>query len=352
MISVCITFKNDFEDIERTVKTLIETAKGDDYEIVVYNDGSNYGTGKPRDLVMDYPHLRVINFGRTYGVGYGFDRAVEHAKGEILVIMGADIFVREGWDEKVANAVQSNPNTLGCAVCIGLNPEKMDMNDPKCFKRYGADLLFFVGADDLPLTSPLRARRGGYTELFKAKWLMGKKQDEPYEIPCLLGAFYFTSKDYYKRLGGWDTVPGNMYCGHRFWGHLEPYISLKSWLMGGGCTLYPDIEVGHVFARLVEKSIVGRRRPRVRITQLDKGSRGEDWMHWNSLFMLETMIFDEELRQKLYKFMLPELNWSVAKQMIKRNYQGARRVREENRLKLKYDHRIFTERFDYDFDIK
>jgi len=216
----------------------------------------------------------------------------------------------------------------------------MDINDPKCFKRYGADLLFFVTGDDLPLTSALRARRGGFTDLFKAKWLMGKQKDEPYEIPCLLGAFYWTSKDYYRRLGGWDTMPGNMYCGHRQYGSLEPYISLKSWLMGGGCTLYPDIEAGHVFGRIDARN------------QFSKGVRSAEWMWWNKLFMLETMIFDQELRIKLYNFVLPELNFGVAKQMIKRNYQGARKVKEENRQKFINTHTIFTDKFDYNFDIK
>jgi len=213
------------------------------------------------------------------------------------------------------------------------------MDDPKCFRRYGANLLFTVSNDDLPKDSALRLRRGGYTDLFKAKWLMGKQSDEPYEIPCVLGAFYFTSKAYYKKLGGWDTEPNNRHCGHARWGHLEAYISLKSWLVGGGCMLYPNIEAGHVFARVTIYN------------QWSKGGRSAEWMWWNALFMLETMIFDTELGHKLYTFVQPEFNFNIAKQMIRRNYETVVRIREVNRLKFKYDHTVFTEKFNYDFNI-
>jgi len=339
MISICICFRNDFEQINSVIRHLLDTAQSDDLEILVYNDGSVYGSNEPRPLKLNYNNVRVINNNKSFGVGYSFDRCVEQASGDIIILMGSDVFPKEGWYAKVRNAVSRNPDTLGCAVCVGLNPKRMDMGDPKCFRRYGADLLFTVGNDDLPRGSALRARRGGYTDLFKAKWLMGKQSDESYAIPCVLGAFYFCTKEYYTKLGGWDTEPNNRYCGHARWGHLEAYISLKSWLVGGGCTLYPNIEAGHVFARVTIYN------------QWSKGGRSAEWMWWNALFMLETMIFDTKIRQKLYDFVHPEFNFNIAKQMIQRNYETVVRVREANRLKFRCDHGIFTEKFNYNFEI-
>jgi glycosyltransferase involved in cell wall biosynthesis len=340
MISICIPTRNDFADVENVVKHLLETAKSDDLEILIYNDGSVYGSNLPRPLELNYPNVRVINANKSFGVGYAFDRAVEQAKGEIIVLMGSDVYPREGWYEKVRNEVIRNPETLGCAVCIGLNPTRMNLDDPKNFKRYGADLLFYVDNDDLPKDSGLRNRKGGYTDLFHAKWLSGKQSDEPYSIPCLLGAFYFTSKEYYRKLNGWDTVPNNRYIGHRCWGSLEPYISLKSWLVGGGCTLYPDIEAGHVFSRIDIRN------------QFSKGARSAEWMFWNRIFMLETMILSDFTRNRLYDFMHYELNFGVAQKMIREHRMEVDRVREQNRLKFVNDHTIFTTKFDYNFDIK
>lgn len=338
MLSVLIPFKGDFGEIEPVVQSLLATATGD-LEVVIVNDGSTQGSGKFRPLEINLPFVKVINNHKSFGVGYAFDRAFENSTGDIIVLMGADIFVKPGWFNQVIDAVTSKPETLGCSVCIGLNPTRMSLDDPKNFRRYGADLLFYVDEGDLPKESLLGTRRGGYTSLFKAKWLLAKQSDEPYEIPCVLGAFYFTSRDYFKKLGGWDTESGNQYAGHRVWGSLEPYISLKSWLVGGGCTLYPEIETGHVFARVD------------RLNKWKKGGRGEDWGWWNRLYILETMIMSQSLRNRLEDFVHPELNFNVARKWIKQNYESILRKREENRLRFKNYHTIFTDKFGYDFDI-
>jgi glycosyltransferase involved in cell wall biosynthesis len=334
-ISILIPFKQDFDEIEGVVRHLLDTAQSDDLEILIYNDGSFLGSGKPRTLELNHPHTRVINVSQSFGVGYGFDRLVENCTSEIIVLMGSDVFPKGKWFNQVVNAVQSNPNTLGCAVCIGLNPDRMNLDDEKNFRRYGAELLFTVSEDDLPVYSPLRNMKGEYTSLFHAKWMFSQLSKEPYEIPCVLGAFYFTSKKYYELLGGFDTQPGNRYRGHIQWAHLEPYISLKSWLVGGGCTLYPDIEAGHVFARITKKD------------RFKKGVRSAEWMWRNALFILETQILDEELRRKLYKFLHYELNLGEAKKMISQHYKEVVDVRYRNSLMFINEPKIFTDKFGY-----
>jgi hypothetical protein len=63
------------------------------------------------------------------------------------------------------------------------------------------------------------------------------------------------------------------------------------------------------------------------------------------------MIFDAQLRQKLYNFIHPELNWNVARKMIKDHYGEVEKVRERNKALFQHDHAIFTEYFGYDFSI-
>jgi hypothetical protein len=172
----------------------------------------------------------------------------------------------------------------------------------------------------------------------KGKWLPGKLKDEPYEIACLMGAFYFTSKSYYTSLHGWDTIPGVRYSAHTGWGHLEPYISLKSWLYGGGCTMYPDIEAGHVFARVT------------RSKKWDKGARSASTRWFNALFILETMVLDSRIKESIYNHIIPERNYNHGKHMIKANWGKVVEVRERNRVEFKNDLSIFTEKFGYKFD--
>ena len=337
MISIIIPFRNDWDTIGDTIATLIENADADDYEIIVVNDGSNDDSGRFKPLAINHPKVRVINNVRNFGVGYAFDRGAEQAKGDMLILMGSDIHTTKGWYEKVRIEINRNPNTLGCAVSVGLAKGSNDFSGRP--HRYGADLLFTVEENDLPLTSKLRGHKNGYTSLFSAKWLTAQESKEPYPIPCILGALYFTSKDYFNFLGGWDTEYGNRYRGFRGWGHLEPYISLKSWLCGGGCVLYPNIISGHNFGRVNKEN------------RWTKGARSAEWMWWNALFMLETMILDGDMRRKLYDFINPELNFNIARKMIKDNYDTVLKIRNQNAQKFKYDYKIFVDKFQYCFDI-
>jgi len=329
MVSVIIPFRNEFEEIGDVLFNLLTSCELCDIEIIVVNDGSTQNSGKFRPLTLSFPDVKVINITKPMGVGFAFDRGVESATGEIVVLMGCDVFPVRGWYEKVIKSTAKNPFSIGCAVCIG--------NAPPFTKHYGADLLFTVGADDLPQGSKLRDRRGGYTDLFKGKW-RDKEGDEQYDLPCLMGAFYFTTKSYYKKIHGWDTEPGNYFIGHRVWSHLEPYISLKSWLYGGGCYLEPGIEAKHIFGRLDRRN------------KWSKGARSAEWFHWNSIFMLETMILNEFQRNRLYDFKTPELNWNVAQHYIRKHYANVERIKQRNRQEFKNDLSIFTDRFGYKFN--
>jgi glycosyltransferase involved in cell wall biosynthesis len=326
MVSVVIPFRNDFEIIDKTIDNLL-VGNTDDLEIVVYNDGSFWPCNKPREYSSLYGNVKVINNSRNYGVGYAIDRAVEKASGDIIVICGSDTFPAVGWGQKVIEAVNSNPETIGCAVCVG---------DKSPYRKYyGADLLVTMDIEDLPKHSKTRVERPNYTNLFKAKWLNGKKQDEPYEIPCLLGAFYFTTKEYYMHIRGFDTKENIRFQGHMVYGHLEPFLSLKSWLVGGGCTLFPDIETSHVFER------------KERLHRFAKGVRGLDSMFWNVSWILETMVLDENMRKQIYDFLVPELNLNVARKRVKAYQSSILEVRKLNEQLFAHDLAWFMDKFQY-----
>jgi glycosyltransferase involved in cell wall biosynthesis len=329
MVSIIIPFINEFSEIESVLMNLLTSCDINDTEIIVVNDGSREHSGKFHPLELSYPNVKVINTPAQRGVGFSFDRWVELASGDIIILTASDVFPEIGWYEKVVDYVNQRPESIGCAVCVGSESGR---------KHYGADLLFTVGIDDLPPKSKLRQRRGGYTELFKGRWA-SKKSDEPYEISCLMGAFYFCKKEWYQKIHGFDTTVSNPWQGHRMWGSLEPYLSLKSWLYGGGCYLTPDIEAKHIFGRADKEH------------RWDKGKRSAEDRWWNALFILETMILDEKLRRKLSLFPNMELNLGVARQRIRENYKTIVDIRERNRAEFKYDHTIFTDKFGYKFDV-
>ena len=323
-LSVIIPFKNEFELIDSVINHIVATANSEDYEIIVVNDGSLNHFGKFVPLEIPNPKVRVINISKTFGVGASFDRGVENCTYENIVLMGADIYAKEGWYEKVRNEVSRNPNSIGCAVCVG--------DKPPYRKYYGADMLITYGVDDLPPKSKLRDRKGGFTDLFRGRWA-SKKSDEPYEISCLMGAFYFTSKSWYQHTGGFDTRVNDRFCGHRVWSHLEPMLSLKSYLCGGNCVLYPDIEATHLFNRVTREN------------KYVKGGRSAEWFQWNSLWILNTMVLNDFLRNRIEDFKTPELNWGVAKKMIREHRDTVELYRDRNRLLFTVELKEYLDKF-------
>ena len=323
MISVIIPTHNDTKLLLEVIDNLYLGTNKDEYEIIVVNDGGCDTGGRFQPIFFDpfkYPNIAVINNTEQRGVGFSFDRGVERAMGDIIILMGADIIVRRSWLKDVLNAVYEHPNTIGCAVSLGLNGDERDLDKKGINKRYGARLLATLDKDDFPEGSDKIKKNPDHREIMEAKWINEKKSDEPYEIPCALGAFYFTSKSYYNKIGGWDTDPAKDFQGHMRWGHLEPHISLKSWLYGGGVTLFPNIEAGHLFGRITRKNRMQHRSSKPSLA----------W--FNALWISHTMIFDDNLRDKINNFCPPELNLNKAKSYIKKNYDNVLEIKERNKL--------------------
>ena len=68
------------------------TAMGPSYELLAIDDGSNDGSAAIlRGLANDQPHLRVIEFARNYGQTAALMAGFDHAKGDIVVTIDADL---------------------------------------------------------------------------------------------------------------------------------------------------------------------------------------------------------------------------------------------------------------------
>ena len=316
MTSVIFPCKNDLVLLREVIDNLTDGLDESTFEIIVINDGSTHTNGQLLTMSeKDFNHsnVRVINNGATFGVGYSFDRGAESATGDIIVLCGSDIFPRKvSWLSDVQRYVREDE--IGCCASVGLNGAERNLNHEKRYVRYGANLLYTVSNNDLPRNSFWRNKKGGYTVLFEGKW-QGKLSDKPYEIPCLMGAFYFTTKKFYDKIHGWDTEESVRYQGHQGWGSLEPYISLKTKIYGGKLRVYPDFEVGHIFGRVTGENI--------------SRSVRED-LHWfNRLFMVHTMT-DSPLKEELLAFPHPEYPLNIAQKVLGENWGKVEKVRNRN----------------------
>jgi glycosyltransferase involved in cell wall biosynthesis len=94
MLSVVIPAYNEEENVpilyEKLKKVL--DSLGEDYEIIFVDDGSTDGTyQRLKQLAEKDSRLKVIRFKRNYGQTAAMSAGFEHAKGDVIITMDADL---------------------------------------------------------------------------------------------------------------------------------------------------------------------------------------------------------------------------------------------------------------------
>ena len=212
---------------------------------------------------------------------------------------------------------------------------------PDSVNRYGATLLVYTTGEDLPKDSPSRDNQKYYVGMFDCKWIKRRPTEPITEVPVIYGAFYITNKQWFKYIRGWDTLPDGKMRGHRMFGGLEPWISIKSWLAGGQCHVIRDIETLHIFHKFVTEDDV----------VLSNNNRG-DMFHWNKFFIAFTMMeyadarrLQDKVIDMLKVFELHILNPTEGRRLIKYHLDYILQVREQNKKLFVRDLNWLCEKF-------
>ncbi len=134
-------------------------------------------------------------------------------------------FYHTGWVDEIIRELKYDSKLLLCCQTKALHLKDGKLiEDAKRPVSYGA----YIGLD----------------KSLDAEWIWDKNEfpNVPEDgIPCVLGAAYASSKEYWQYLKGLDGLIS--------YGSDEVYISLKVWLEGGRCKLLEDIEVGHIYRK-------------------------------------------------------------------------------------------------------
>ena len=292
------------EDTINSIRDTIDVS----YELIAVDDCSG----------IHIDGVTMLRHKEHKGVGAAFDTGVAEAKSDNIFLMGSDIrFIKNNWASKMIAELDAHPKAISATTCIGLNASDMDINSRRNkSRRNSANILIFHDHRSHP------KKDSRFRNILEAQWLPVYKgqSKESFEVPCILGAAYGVKKGWYDYIDGW--------WGHRFWGTLEPMISLKSWMMGGSCHTTPDIETGHVF------------KP--------SGTHGTTHTHlmYNKI-MTAHLLFDEYDAARLVKFLGNNPAVDAGKQMFSK--VDIRKKREEYKKKIVYDIRSYCKRFSVDF---
>jgi glycosyltransferase involved in cell wall biosynthesis len=311
-LSIIIPYHNEgMEFITTTINTIRDSIDVEQYEIIIVDDCSNIP-------LQSIDGVTVLRHDKNMGVGIAFDTGVKVAKSENLFLMGSDIrFAPNKWASQMLTEIESNPKSFICTSCVALHADALDIEKRRLVNVLcGATILMFHDKQSNP------AKNEAYRSIIEAKWLphTRSRNIDSFEIPCILGAAYGVKKQWYDYVDGW--------AGHKKWGTLEPYISLKSWLFGGTCRIAPRIETGHIFKPV--------------------GTHGtpQDALFYNKM-MVATMLIEDY--QRLISF-LPEN--SIVKRsriMYNENIDFILKKRQEYRAKIVYKQQDYFDRFNIDY---
>jgi len=224
--SIIIPYYNDVETLRGTIKSLYDTIDIDKFEVIVVCDG-----GKERFEDKMPLNMRHIEHFVNLGVGAAFDTGVNAARSENILLMGADIrFKDNGWASRMLKIVEKQDKALVCTGCKSHGKDSI---------YYGADVIFKVKNENLSDKHPLKKDKD-YRAALEGKW-RPRTERGVYPIPSLMGAFYGVRKSWYEYVKGFEL--------HYKWGVLEPYISLKSWILGGQILCDSDNLVEHIWRK-------------------------------------------------------------------------------------------------------
>ncbi len=214
-ITLIITARNEGEEPLKTVKSIRETSNDELVDIILFNDGAE----KWEEIPKEY-NVKVIHKTNA-GAPANYDEGVRLAKTQYVAILNSRMVFKDGWLNKVLKYLNESSKTIFCTTSVVLDQERKEKG-----KRYGAKINF-IDKDNI----------------LNPEWLKAKKE-KCYEVPCLLGANYFTTKKWYQYIGGFEGLFS--------YGGMCAFLSLKCWVMGGKIKLIKDVEIGNIYREIKE----------------------------------------------------------------------------------------------------
>jgi len=238
-LTIIIPFLNEGEEVERTLASLKNKTK-EKYDIILINDCSNDGYDY-KVIAQKFGAKYILNEHRL-GVARCRDMGVEMSRTDYFLLLDAHMRVYDAkWYDKLMNHIRNSQSTLFC-----------------CQSKV---LLNICGAIKEVETLASNTTFGAYIKLnphgvdfLDAAWITNSSNETndkdvtfTQEIPCVLGAGYACSKNYWIYLHGLS--------GLQKYGIDEQFISLKVWMSGGKCELIKDVVFGHIYRNIAPYEI-------------------------------------------------------------------------------------------------
>lgn len=230
-LTCIIMFRNEGCEIEKTIQSIRATTNN--IPIVLVDDDSvdNYNYEELKDI---YTNVRYYRNKENYGTAYSRDLGVEKTETPYFVQLDGHMrFYNNNWVDYVMPLLRTFPDCILFSRSITIRKNNLGVydNEEGTFYHQNSCGAFINTADAYEFTS-------------KWSYKMNKEMKDKtlIEVPCCLGACYFSSKAHWTKIKGlW---------GLKQWGQEEPMMSIKTWLLGGKVLLMNKFWSGHVYRDL------------------------------------------------------------------------------------------------------
>lgn len=156
------------------------------YEIIIADNASSDGSKKW--VRNNYPNIKIAELDKNYGYCGGNNRAVVHARGDILLFLNNDVRVEPYWLHGIAKCFAKDPKIAA------VQPKMLSDEKPEFFEYAGA--------------------AGGYLDKYGYPFCRGRifdkvekdegQYDNPTDILWASGAALAIRKDVFQDSGGFD----------------------------------------------------------------------------------------------------------------------------------------------------
>jgi glycosyltransferase involved in cell wall biosynthesis len=259
-ITFIISALNEGKHVIDTLKSLFASGNHELFDVIVIDDGSE----KWEPIPKKYPVVLITHEQRK-GVQASRDEGVSIAQTPYVCVLNARMRFIPGWIEKSIEYLDRESKTLFCTTSVVLwdksikevedeikklkSLPKVDEAEIKAWEDYKEKIKDLGPVDEI---DDKKERKYGakilesykypnYDLILAANW-QAEQSGNSYEIPCVLGACYMTSKAWWQYIRGLEGLYS--------YGSDEELLSLKTWAFGGKVKIIKEIETGNLYREI------------------------------------------------------------------------------------------------------
>lgn len=246
-MSIVIGFRNEGAELEKTIMSFL--LSDDDINIVLVDDASDDGYDYKR--VADTFGCFYIKNKEPLGCAPSRSIGVEHVNTPYFILTDAHMRINTRKLNFKDRFIEVLKKDDACIVQCNTIVMRSNPDEDMHFRSYTNEDCVASPEGAVCVGAVYNHEHAGHdwASDWCYKYIDGAKNGYPAnarpdtltECVSLMGAVYAMSKRWWDKIGGLDGLVG--------WGHDEPLLSIKTYLMGGRVLLFPKYGIGHLYRK-------------------------------------------------------------------------------------------------------